>query len=131
MAGEREAAEEMVRRGATMQVTFPDGQEIAPLPILGMRLTERTLAWYSLGNEDRGNGVDVRHIAHGDDGEVLLRDAGDNILTIDALWDQRNIDALAEWVELVRNGAIGPLYEGPDWVVYAPLVPYIRRAEDL
>jgi hypothetical protein len=131
MAGERERVEALVRQGATAQVTFPDGIQTDPLPILGVRITEDTLAWYSVGNEERGNGVDISHIAHGDDGEVLVRDPDDRIITISGLWDQTDIDQLASYVEVVRQGAVGPLYEGPGWVIYGALVPYIRRTEDM
>lgn len=131
MAGERERIEELVRGGATAQVHFPDGLDTDPQPILGVRFVDNVMGWYSVGNEERGNGIEIAHIAYGDDGEVLVRDPDDRVVEIFGLYDQRDIDQMAEYVGIIRAGGVGPLYEGPGWVVYGPLVQYIRRTEDM
>jgi hypothetical protein len=119
--------ERMVRGGTLITVTFPDGSQVDPDPVLAVRPFEGGFGYYSLGDTEKAHGATRASFDEGDDGAILATDDHNLVFAFEPIYSQHFWDALAAYVRVISQGGQPLLLDAEDnWTVYQPLAEAMR-----
>ena len=101
----------LIRAGAVLEVTAPDGRGLGEHPVDWMMLDEAagTLAYSSVGEEEREhwfNRVQVQST----DGVVVLKSGGGYTFTLGVAWQAEHRRIIREWLDLLDAGVVVVAY---------------------
>jgi hypothetical protein len=115
-----EQARHLVREGATGEIHFEDGFQIAPSPILAMLIADDTVRFFWLSDEQE-HAVELGLLAEGDDGDVLARAESGETLRIWGIWEDQHWEVLRQFVAAVKAGEQPALGLSDAWTRYKEL----------
>jgi hypothetical protein len=115
-----DTARTLVHNGATGEIHFVDGFEVAPSPIIALMVGSTAVSFFWLTDENE-HVLDLGTLLDGDDGDVLVTNTNGDELRIWGIFEDADWQRLNEFVAAVKSGNWPPLGLDESWTRYKEL----------